>query len=289
MVQIEPRLCRKGEYVLKTIAIFNQKGGVGKTTTVANIAGCLCENKKKKVLVVDCDGQCNITNYLLSIVREVASEPSNKLTLPSKTLTDYFIDNKITFDDMVHPVYVKKANKPVRVKIDLLPISNSIDFVNVSDIELLRRLLSGVESRYDYCLIDCPPHLSDVALNALCASDYIVVPSLADDDSLGGYGLLVDSVNKIRSSGYNVGLEIVGVLLNNMPPASAFEKYVYALMNKSLKHMLFSNYVRSSNFIRQARHFGMPLIYYRPKASICEDYIEVTDELIRKINMKKRT
>ncbi|MBR2402252.1 MAG: ParA family protein [Lachnospiraceae bacterium] len=264
---------------MKTIAFFNQKGGVGKTSITANIAGCMCYGYKKKVLVVDCDGQGNISTYLLTGTQE-----RTKLNL-----TDYFKEPSVRAEEMINHVYIQRKNMFNQINIDVLPIDSRVQSVNISDVTLLKKLLVQVQDEYDYCLLDCPPHLSSVAINALCAADYVVVPAQADDDSLGGYGMLVDSVNQIRQSGYNVGVEIVGILLNELSQAAAFDKYIHALFKQGFNKLLFKTYIRPSSYVKQARHFGMPLCYFRPKAGITEDYMDVTRELINRVTIKSRS
>lgn len=263
---------------MKSISIFNQKGGVGKSTTTANIAGCLSNDKRKRVLVVDCDGQSNVSNYLLTNTQE-RSEYS---------LIDYFKNPHIPFDKLVSHVYVPDKKNLKRISIDVLRMCSEFANISVQSISVLKDLLDLVSDKYDYCLMDCPPHISDVALNALCASDYVIVPANTDDDSLGGYSMLVDTINGIRSSGYNVGVEIVGIILNNMDESAAFDKYIYGVLNRGLGRMIFNSHIRSSKYIKQSRHMGVPMTYFRPKADVTEDYRHVTDELLSRIRSRER-
>lgn len=269
---------------MKNIVIFNQKGGVGKTTSVVNLAGSFCKNHNKKVLCVDCDSQSNLTSYLLT------NSPNIK-DGTTYTLTDYFANPSLTFEDIVQHVYIpdkKKKDKLTQINIDVLPIDTRVDSVEINDIKLLSKLLKPQDKKYDYCFLDCPAHLSDVALNALCSADFVLVPAFADDDSLGGYSLLQEAINDIRLSESNVGVEIMGIVLNNLDAKLSFEKYICTMLKGGFGKFLFSASIPSSNFIPQARHFGLPICYYRPNAEIASRYDSVANEIICKAKLRKR-
>lgn len=265
---------------MKKIAFFNQKGGVGKTSACVNIAGCLCKIFDKRVLVVDCDSQGNATSYLLT----ENTEPIEY------TLTDLFAGVDVKFSEIVKPVIMtlKQKKEPERIGIDVIPISRAIDRVNIKELTVLKDFLAEQEDNYDYCLLDCPPHLSDMSLNALCAADFVVVPSQADPDSLSGYSMLVDSINEIRQSGYNVGVEILGVMVNNITPHLALDRYMYQMFRDGFKKMLLLQPIKRSTDVAQARFFGKPLCYYKPNSPITEDYISLTEEIISRTRVRRR-
>lgn len=271
---------------MRKIVIFNQKGGVGKSTSVVNIAGCLSKNIKKKVLVVDLDGQCTTTSYLRTIEGEC-----------DKNLYHYIM-NEASAEDVVYPVHFDKWSLTKRIRIpqdtliSLVPSSPNFsrnEFnENFTEIEILRHLFAEIdESRFDYCIFDCPGYISKLTESALRISDYILVPAFADLDSLNGYEQLIDTKNRMRQTEGNVGLDILGVFFTSFTGYSV-NRQVNDFCKTTLGGDVFNTRIRRAASVLDARVIGKPLSYYKPSEAVSEDYLTLTKEIIKRIELKEQ-
>lgn len=263
------------------IAVYNRKGGTGKTTISVNLAGVFEKIHKMRVLVIDCDTQMNSTKFLLT-----------NSTKPIRyTLADFF-NNGISLSDTIvkcsFPVGVKKdgsLKENIDSDIHIIPIVETA--IHVENIRVLKDALNEIDDQFDICILDCPPALSDESLAGICSADYIIVPAQADDDSLGGYQLLVNTVNHIRQNGYNLNLSILGVVMNNIAIHEAFDNYMFLMTKGGLKKDLFSSYLRRAAALRKARHFGMPISYFAPNEKIAQDFERLAEEVLTRIEIRK--
>lgn len=253
---------------MKTICFYNRKGGTGKTTTVVNVGGCLEKFYKKKVLIVDCDTQCNTTDYLLS---------EDSVT---KTLYDYLNGDVSNIDDITYSVHFEQEN---HCKLKVIPASPYIDSLDKLDNYALKRLLNQVEDKYDYCLIDCTPYLSPLTLMGFCASRYIVTITELDVDSMKGYSLLIDEINKVKEGGYNDTLEMLGMVVNKAIWNDKVGLYIHDNFKEIAHDSLFKSTIRNARIMKQARFFGKPVCYYQPSAEITTDYKKLTKEIMERI------
>lgn len=254
---------------MKVISFFNQKGGVGKTTCVVNLAASLSEIGRK-VLVVDCDSQMTASNYLLTY------------TKTQKSINDYFMGAApiaCTVD-----VFTKKnINKDelVKTNISIIPSCKNIETIELSDISDITDLIKGL--KYDYCLFDLPPHLSGISLSALVASDFVIVPAHADTDSLSGYDNLIDTINQIKSKGWNTHLSILGIIFNDVISQRMTQKYILEQTQSNMRGLVFKNIIKSSSKIEQARFFGVPMPLSGLDRKITSTYIDLAKEIERRI------
>ncbi len=272
---------------MRKIVIFNQKGGVGKSTSVVNIAGCLSKKMRKRVLVVDLDGQCTTTSYLRTIEGEC-----------NYTLYDY-IAGTVSATDVIYPIKFEKWSITKREKIleetliSLVPSSQNFsqqDFNNSwDDPDLLRRFFSEIdESLYDYCIFDCPGYISKLTESALRTANYIIVPAFADIDSLNGFSQLIDTKNRIRMESDNINLDILGVFFTSFASLSVNRQIREFCKETMGEDMIFDTYIRRAAPILDARVVGKPIIYYKPREAVAEDYLTLTREIIKKIDEKER-
>lgn len=258
---------------MEKIVFFNQKGGTGKTVSTVNIASCLEKELKKKVMVIDCDPQINCTLYLLSQYEKEIKNDIISCIKGKTSIRESVIQSEIPF----------RLGKTKELNIYVIPGSRQIDTYNIKNIKTLDKLLEEVKDEYDYCLFDCPPHLNNMTLSALATTNYVVVPALADTDSLCGYDFLIDTINQIRESETNLSIKMLGIFFNNVEPNKALDKYI---IEESLQHMsksTFKTYIRRSSAISQARFYGKPINYYKPSNNTTKDYIQLTKEIIKKI------
>ena len=256
---------------MKTICFYNRKGGTGKTTTVVNVGGCLDKFKNKRVLIVDCDTQCNTTDYLLS-------EDSY-----TKTLYDYFDKN---IDDVHEIIYSVQFEQETKSKIKVIPSSPHIDSLAMDDVFALKNLLDQVDDEFDYCLIDCTPYLAPLTLLGFCACKYIVTITELDVDSIKGYSLLIDEINSVKERGYNDTIELLGMVANKTVWNDKIGLFIHDNFKEFAQNSLFKSTIRNARVLKQAHFFGKPICYYQPSASVCEDYKKLTNEIIKKIGGK---
>lgn len=259
-----------------SIACVNIKGGVGKTTTVVNIASCMNAYLHKRVLVVDTDAQSNATSYLL-MNQEINSDTF-------ANVCDCI--NGVSVKEAIIPIHFQNKNN--KADLSLLSASNSIETLDFDDISILRNKLSEIESDYDYCFFDCPPHLSPLALAAMCASDYILVPALPDSDSLSGYSQLIDAVNGIKKSTTNNNLEILGIFFNSTAINNALDRFIISTLKETQNSNIFSQSIRRSTIATQCRYFGEPICIRAEKTPISQDYIKLTKQINNKIICKRK-
>ena len=264
------------------IAVVNQKGGIGKTTTTVSLAGCLEHNFNKKVLVVDCDPSINSSKYLLTLDEDIPEDDIKLVSIPSLL---HVINDKMPVGDVIRQVNQEVRGKLVKTKIFVLPAHKEMEErCNFESDYDLRDALLPVEKDFDFCLFDCPPHLTDMAYEAMACADYILVPAFADTDSLGGFDTLIDLVNTFRSSSINADLRILGILFTNVPSKNALNKYFIESYEDD--ELVFDTYIRSASVVGQARFFGKPLAYYKPSAPVTLDYKKATKEMLKRISKK---
>lgn len=254
-----------------SISFFNQKGGVGKTTSVVNIAASLSQ-MNKKVLVIDCDSQMTASNYLLTY------------TPSEKSINDYYIGADINAC-IVDVISINSVSKQERVKtnISIIPSCKNIETLEMNDVNEIKNLLSKIKAKYDYCLFDLPPHLSGISLCALVASDYVIVPAHADTDSLAGYNYLIDTINKIKSNGWNTSLSVLGILYNDINNQRLTQKYILGQTQTNMGGLVFDTIIKSSSKIEQARFFGVPLPYSNLDKKITNEYKKLTKEIVKRV------
>lgn len=265
---------------MEKIAFYNRKGGVGKSTTCLNVAGCLDLKNKKKVLVVDCDPQSNITTCFTI----------NSDTEVEHTVADLFRLDDVKKENFIYPVSIpdNSGKKMIETSIKLLPGTKGLDMVTTDDMFVLKRFLDQCENDFDYCLIDCPPSLTDVTINILCAADYIMVPAEAGRDGINGYGMVVDEVNNMKENGYNANAHILGVFINNIDKRYALDRYYADLWKTDFKDNAFKSQIRCASDVRNAYEFGKPVHYYKARCNVAKDYEALTKEMMQKIKAIKK-
>ncbi len=256
------------------IVIYNRKGGVGKTVSCVNIAGCLAKTKGYKVLVIDTDAQANATSYLM-----LHDENTVRYGL-----NDLFHDPQIDPNKIIHKAKIldKKNESFVDSNIYIVPASKELDELVTDDQFVIKRFLDSVEDKFDYCLIDCSPSVTEMTINALCAADYVMIPSLAGRDSVTGYGMVMDEIDAMKENGFNVPLKILGVFLNAVDKRRAIEDYYRSFWVGDKKRDVFVHSIRNSSEIVNAQEFCKPIHYYK-NCPVAKDYEELVQEMEAKI------
>lgn len=248
----------------KVISIANQKGGVGKTTTCVNVSAFLAV-MGKKVLVVDIDPQGNATSGFGIVKRELKASVYNVLTGDSKA-------KQVILPTSVQRLHILPSN------IDLA--GAEIDLVSVSNREkVLRTALTPLRNIYDYILIDCPPSLSLLTVNALTASDSILIPIPGEFYALEGLSQLMNTV-RLAKKILNPTLDIEGVVLTLYDGRSNLVSNVTQEIMKYFGKKVFTTRIPRNIRLGEAPSYGMPIVQYDPRCVGSLSYKALTEELL---------
>ena len=250
----------------KIIAIANQKGGVGKTTTAMNLAGSLGV-LEKKILIVDTDPQANATSGLGHNPKEIKSG-----------IYECLFNNEIANKVIV------KTNSP---NLDLLPanidlVGAELELVNLNEREYrIRQLLNPVKANYDYIIIDCAPSLGLLTLNALSASDSVIVPIQCEYFALEGLGKLLNTI-KIVQQRLNINLQIEGLLLTMYDTRLRLSNQVVEEVKTHFQDMVFKTIIHRNVRLGESPSFGKTIITHDATSKGAINYLNLASELIKK-------
>ena len=251
----------------KTITFSNQKGGVGKTTSAVNIAAALSK-KGKSVLLIDMDSQGNATSGVGISKKAVKASSYDLLT-----------GDTSASEAVVHTEFKN---------LDLIP--SSIDLagadLDLSDTEnrnlILKKSLSAIKYEYDYIIIDCPPSLGTLAINALCASDGVIIPMTCEYYSLEGLSQLMVTIREVKRL-YNPELDITGILVTMYDKRLTLAKQVLAEIDKYYSDKLFKTTIPRNIRITESPSFGKPVIYFDKYSKGSFAYEKVAAEIVKRI------
>ena len=251
----------------KIISFANQKGGVGKTTTAINVSAAM-GRLGKKVLLVDMDPQGNATAGL--------GITKNKLTV---SVYDALIE-KTDAKNVIHKT--KFTNLSIMPS-NILLAGAELDLSQMENQALCaKKMLAPVLDDYDYIFIDCPPALGLLTVNALAASDGIIIPMQCEYYALEGLSQLMLTVRKVRQL-YNPALDITGILLTMYNKQLLLTKQVKAEINKYYEEKLFKNEISRSVKLSEAPSFGKPICYYSRYNKGALEYQAVAKEILLRI------
>ncbi len=248
----------------KIISIANQKGGVGKTTTSVNLSSAIA-HLGKKVLLVDIDPQGNSSSGLGI----------------DKDQIKYSV-----YDILINDVDAKQAAIPTVMKgLDIIPanidlVGAQVELVSKMAREMyLKNALESIKDDYDYIFLDCPPSLGILTLNALTASDKILVPIQCEFYALEGLSQLVNTVKLVRRS-LNPVLEVEGVVLTMFDGRTNLSNQVVAEVKSFFKNKVYDTIIPRNVRLSEAPSFGLPIIMYDPKCLGSDMYLDLAKELI---------
>ena len=248
------------------ISVVNQKGGVGKTTTSLNVATGLAATEKK-VLLVDFDPQANLSSGLG--FREEQKNIYNLLTGENKNTKDYIIKTKIDNLDLIAS------------SIDLSDFE--MDVFNKEKREyFLKYKLDEVIENYDYVIIDCPPSLGFLTINALSASNYVLVPMQCEFFSLEGINHLLETLDRVKTN-FNHKLNILGVLFTMYDKRNKITTQIENDVRNCLGNFVFETVIPRNVKLTESTSFGIPTIVYDQNCSGSIAYINLIKEIIKKL------
>jgi chromosome partitioning protein len=254
----------------RVIAVANQKGGVGKTTTAVNLGASLAASEQK-VLVIDCDPQGNTTSAL-----GFPKDPARR-TLYQTLILDEPIE-RVTLDAQVDGMDLVPSDKNL--------VGAAVELVSMDNREFrLKAAISGIRGKYDYILIDCPPALDLLTLNALAASDSVLVPIQCEYFALEGVSELLDTLMRLRRS-INPLLAIEGILLTMYDDRTTLSKQVAADLRSFFGGQVFETVIPRNVRLAEAPSHGMPVMFYDIHSKGAESYIQLSKEVIA--NAQKR-
>ena len=254
----------------RVIAIANQKGGVGKTTTAVNLGASLAA-AEQKTLIIDCDPQGNTTSAL-----GFPKDPARR-TLYQTLILDEPID-RIILDAQVEGLELIPSDKNL--------VGAAVELVSMENREYrLKAAIQGIRERYTFVLIDCPPALDLLTLNALAASDSVLVPIQCEYLALEGVSELLDTLMRLRRT-INPSLAIEGILLTMYDDRTTLSKQVAADLRSFFGAQVFDTVIPRNVRLAEAPSHGMPVMFYDIHSKGAESYILLAKEVI--VNAQKR-
>lgn len=249
----------------KAIAIFNQKGGVGKTTTNINLAACL-SLMDKKVLILDIDPQGNTTSGM---------------GISKKGLRNTMYE--ILVDDKLDP---RKAIIHTNIKnLDIIPASVQLAGAEIELVQLegrekrLKKALNKIKDDYDYVFIDCPPSLGLLTINSLTAVDSVLIPIQCEFYALEGVSQLMSTIELVKKN-LNPNLEIQGVILSMFDGRTNLSIQVVEEVKKYFREKVYSTVIPRNVRLAEAPSFGMPITEYDPRSKGAEAYRDFAEEFL---------
>ncbi len=250
----------------KIIAVSNQKGGVGKSTTVVNLAASLGKHGKK-VLVIDIDAQGNTTTGL------GIRKKSVKTTVYEVIIGSCTISNAIISTQFENISVITSAQKLAGAEIELSNMDNRM--------QRLKMQLLTIKNDFDYILIDCPPSLSMLTLNALVACDTVLIPLQCEFYSLEGLSQLNDTIKRVREH-YNPVIDIEGIVFTMFVGRYNLTASVVSEVKKHFPKKVFDTVIPRNVTLSEAPSFGKPVLYYDKSSKGAKSYEELCKEFLER-------
>lgn len=248
----------------KTIAIANQKGGVGKTTTSINLSASLAA-KGKKVLVIDTDPQGNTTSGF-GVEKNDLDNTVYELMLSECSIKECILN------DVIDGVSIIPSNVNLAAA--------EIELIGVDRKEyILKREVEWIKDSFDYIIIDCPPSLSMLTINAMTTADTVLVPIQCEYYALEGLSQLIHTINLVKER-LNPDLDIEGVVFTMYDSRTNLSTQVVENVKSNLSQKIFQTLIPRNIRLAEAPSYGMPINAYDPKSAGAEAYMQLAEEVI---------
>lgn len=252
---------------MNVLSIANQKGGVSKTTTTQALAALL-NRGGKKTLSIDLDPQGNLS---FAMGADLNNSPTMYNMLKGELRAEHILQRTESGDILPANILLSGADT---------------EFTSTGREYILKESIQGIVKKYEYVIIDCPPSLSVLTINAFVASDYVVVPSIADVFSLQGMAQLNNTIQSVRKY-CNPGLKVAGILLTRFNQRTNLSSHIRNLLDNATKSMdtvLFNTFIRNSITIQETQYHRENMIGYDGKSNAMSDYSNFLTELEGVIN-----
>ena len=250
------------------LAFSNQKGGVGKTTSAVNVALSLAVSEIK-TLLIDLDPQANATTGLSELVTK------QKNNIYDAILGYENVKNCITKTSFSHLDIIASTNDLVGAEIELVGV--------MAREYQLKKAIKTIESKYDIIIVDCPPSLGLLTINALTASNAIVIPIQCEYYALEGLGQLLNTVRLVQRH-LNKKLEITGILMTMYDGRLNLSKQVVEEVNSFFKEKLFKTFIHRNVRLSEAPSFGKPALLYDANSKGAQNYMTLTEEILQRVS-----
>ncbi|HLD44931.1 MAG TPA: ParA family protein, partial [bacterium] len=261
-----------GSKKAKIIAVCSQKGGVGKTTTAVNLASALVKFHKKKVLLTDLDPQGHVEKSLATVIEEgIDYSPISQILLAKKgEILDGVV--KTTLENL----HITPGDKALYETEGQLASKLGREFI-------LHNTFATAQTHYDFIIIDCPPSLGNLTINALCAADYAVIPCEMSVLAFEGVTDLIDTLETIKTR-LNRKLHVLGVLFTRVDRRNVMmNEIVEENMKKQFHNRVFKNQITINTALNKAQLEGEPVFDFAPSSSGAKNYAALANELLGKI------
>ncbi len=250
----------------RIIAVANQKGGVGKTTTTINLSACLAE-KGKKVLTIDIDPQGNTSSGL--------GIDKNNI---QNTIYELMIGECTVEECLLHHVIENLSLIPSNVNL----AGAEIELIGIEEKEfILKKEIERIKDKYDYLIIDCPPSLNTLTVNAMTTADTVLVPIQCEYYALEGLSQLIHTINLVKQR-LNPNLEIEGVVFTMFDARTNLSLQVVENVKSNLKQTIYKSIIPRNVRLAEAPSHGLPISLYDPKSAGAEGYRDLADEVIER-------
>jgi chromosome partitioning protein len=252
---------------MKTICIFNQKGGVGKTTTNINLCAYLAM-EGYKVLTIDIDPQGNTTSGL-------GLDKNNlDLSIYDVLISDTPIKDSIVRSDLVQNLFISPSTMELA--------GAEVELINRKNREnIIKDKLNEVKDEYDYVFIDCPPSLGVLTINALTCADSVLIPIQCEFYALEGVSQLVNTIQLVKKS-LNKNLDIEGVVMTMFDYRTNLSNEVLKEVQKYFKDKVYKTTISRNVRLAEAPSFGLPIMLYDEKCKGAEAYVKLTKEFLKR-------
>jgi len=253
-----------GIFMTKVLAITNQKGGVGKTTTAVNLSTAM-SLYKKKILLIDIDPQGN-TSSGIGLDRSKVKRCIYDVLINQAPIREIILHSKIKNLDVL----------PSTIQL----VGAEIELVNYSSREnKLQQVIKSIKDDYDYIIIDCPPSLGLLTLNSLTAADSVIIPVQCEYYALEGIGQLLNTINLVKEI-LNPSLEIEGILLTMYDTRTNLSRDVIEEVKKNFKGKIFKSIIPRNVRVSEAPSYGQPVVFYDAKSKGAIAYKKLAQEVI---------